>query len=188
MVIIRVLTLGLWEYSGMKIKIKIEAQCLAHRRSQSMFALHIFVIPAITIVTILSWEPVWAGTEAKAVGILFIYLLAALGLCCCVQAFSSCSKWTVWATYSSMRCKGFSLKWLFDVTLSHAVRGHPRWTGLGGEVWLNVVHWRREWQTTSVFLPWEPHEQNEKAKMIDNQRGTPQVGRCPICYWRLVEK
>ena len=28
----------------------------------------------------------------------------------------------------------------------------------------NVVHWRREWQTTSVFLPWEPHEQHEKAK------------------------
>ena len=28
----------------------------------------------------------------------------------------------------------------------------------------NVVHWRREWQITSVFLPWEPHEQYEKAK------------------------
>ena len=27
-----------------------------------------------------------------------------------------------------------------------------------------VVHWRREWQTTSVFLPWESHEQYEKAK------------------------
>ena len=25
-------------------------------------------------------------------------------------------------------------------------------------VWQNVVHWRREWQTTSVFLPWEPHD------------------------------
>ena len=28
--------------------------------------------------------------------------------------------------------------------------------------WQNMVHWRREWQTTSVFLPWEPHEQYEK--------------------------
>ena len=28
----------------------------------------------------------------------------------------------------------------------------------------NVVHWRREWQTTLVFLPWEPHEHYEKAK------------------------
>ena len=26
--------------------------------------------------------------------------------------------------------------------------GHPRWTDHGGEVWQNVVHWRREWQTT----------------------------------------
>ena len=34
----------------------------------------------------------------------------------------------------------------------------------GGEFWQNVVHCRREWQTTSVFLPWGPHEQYEKAK------------------------
>ena len=34
--------------------------------------------------------------------------------------------------------------------------------GHGGEVWQNVVHWRREWQTTSVFLSWEPHEQYER--------------------------
>ena len=26
-----------------------------------------------------------------------------------------------------------------------------------------MVHWRREWQTTSEFLPWEPHEQYDKA-------------------------
>ena len=31
----------------------------------------------------------------------------------------------------------------------------------------NVVHWRREQQTTSVFLPCESHEQNEKAKRYD---------------------
>ena len=42
--------------------------------------------------------------------------------------------------------------------------GHPRPTGHSGEVWQNVVHWRREWQTTSLFLPWEPHEQYEKEK------------------------
>jgi len=28
-----------------------------------------------------------------------------------------------------------------------------------------------------------PHEQYEKAKRL-----TPQVSRCPICYWRSVEK
>ena len=50
-----------------------------------------------------------------------------------------------------------------SMKLSHAMWGPPRWMGHGGEVWLNVVHWRREWQTTSVFLPWEPHEQYEKA-------------------------
>ena len=38
----------------------------------------------------------------------------------------------------------------------------------------NVVHWRREWQTTSVFLPWEFHEQYEKAKRWDTERWTPQ--------------
>ena len=48
--------------------------------------------------------------------------------------------------------------------------GHPRWAGHGGEFWQNVVHQRREWQTTSVFLPWEPHEQYEKAKRQDTLR------------------
>ena len=56
------------------------------------------------------------------------------------------------------------------------------------EFWQNVVYWRRDWQTTSVFLPWEPHEEYEKAKRYDTERWTPQVKKCPICYWRLVEK
>ena len=34
------------------------------------------------------------------------------------------------------------------------------------EFWQNVVHWRREVQTASVFLPWESHEQYKKAKKI----------------------
>ena len=51
-----------------------------------------------------------------------------------------------------------------SVKLSHVMWGYPRRSGHGGEVWQNVVHWRREWQTTSVFFPWEPHEQHEKAK------------------------
>ena len=61
------------------------------------------------------------------------------------------------------------ITWATDLSnsmkLSHAMWGHPRWMGHGGEVWQNVVHWRREWQTTSVFLPWEPHEQYERAKI-----------------------
>ena len=51
-----------------------------------------------------------------------------------------------------------------SMKLSHALWGHQRWVGHGGEVWQNVVHWRKQWQTTSIFLPWEPHEQHEKAK------------------------
>ena len=29
-----------------------------------------------------------------------------------------------------------------------------------------MLHWKREWQSASVFLQWEPHEQYEKAKNI----------------------
>ena len=29
--------------------------------------------------------------------------------------------------------------------------------GHGGEFWQNVDHYRREWQTISAFVPWEPH-------------------------------
>ena len=53
--------------------------------------------------------------------------------------------------------------------LSHALWGHPRRVGHGGEIWQNVVHWRREWQTTSVFLPWEPREQYEKISVKEMQ-------------------
>ena len=50
-----------------------------------------------------------------------------------------------------------------SMKLSHTLWGNPRWTGHGGEVWQDVIYWRREWQTTSVLLPWEPHEQYEKT-------------------------
>ena len=48
--------------------------------------------------------------------------------------------------------------------ISHAMQGHPKLTGHSEEFWQNVVHWRRKWQTTPVFLLQEPHEQYEKAK------------------------
>ena len=57
--------------------------------------------------------------------------------------------------------------------------GPPKTDRLCGEFWKNVVHWRKEWQTTSVFLPWEPHEQYEKEKWKDTERGTPQVSKVP---------
>ena len=43
-------------------------------------------------------------------------------------------------------------------------RATPRKTCHCGEFWRNVVHWRRESQINSVFLPWQHHEQDEKAK------------------------
>ena len=33
----------------------------------------------------------------------------------------------------------------------------------------SVVHWRREWKTTSAFLSREPHEQYEKAERHDTE-------------------
>ena len=39
----------------------------------------------------------------------------------------------------------------------------------------NMVHWRREWQTTLVFLQWESHEQYKKAKGYDTKRWAPRL-------------
>ena len=65
-------------------------------------------------------------------------------------------KRTFWGDVSSKRSCRDSVK------LSHPMWGHPRWRGHSREVWQNMVHWRKEWQTTSVFLPWEPHEQMKR--------------------------
>ena len=48
-----------------------------------------------------------------------------------------------------------------------------------------MVHWRREWQTTPVFLPPKlpKHEQYEKVERYDTGRLPPQVTKCPLCYW-----
>ena len=47
----------------------------------------------------------------------------------------------------------------------------------------NMVHWRREWQTTSVFLPSEPREQYEKAKknLPSDEYKCGQLGTSPQC-------
>ena len=31
---------------------------------------------------------------------------------------------------------------------------------------INIQSWRREWQTASVFLPWEPHEEYDSMNKI----------------------
>ena len=59
--------------------------------------------------------------------------------------------------------------------MSHALQGCLRWSGHGGEFWQNVVHWRRKWKIASEFLPWESHQEYEKAKIYDTGH-LPQVG------------
>ena len=61
-----------------------------------------------------------------AIKFLFIYLfLAALGLRCCMQAFSSFSEWG----YSSLWCVGFLLQWLLLLRSTGSRR-------VGSVVWL----------------------------------------------------
>ena len=53
-------------------------------------------------------------------------------------------------------------------------------TSLLVRAWQNVVHWRREWQSILVFLPREPHGQDEKATWYDTERWITRVSRHPI--------
>ena len=71
--------------------------------------------------------------------------------------------------------------------MSHAVQGHPRWPGHSGEFWQNMVHCKRGWQITPIFLPWKPHEQSENIKRYDT-RWAPQLGRCSVYYKGGVKK
>ena len=54
----------------------------------------------------------------------------------------------------------------------------PKGMSLLVRAWQNI-HWRNEWQTTSLFLPWDLHEQYEKAIRYDTERWTLQVSTCP---------
>ena len=64
------------------------------------------------------------------------------------------------------------LLWLSKVTRS-AVQGHPRWMGHRREFWKNMIHWRRKWQPTLVYLPREPHEQYENGKINNTGSWAP---------------
>ena len=67
--------------------------------------------------------------------------------------------------------------------MSYVVQGHPRQMGHSGEFKQNMIHLRKDWQTTPVYLLWEPHELYKKAKRYDTKRWALQVRRCLICYW-----
>ena len=50
----------------------------------------------------------------------------------------------------------------------------PKGMSLLVRAWQNMAHWRKEWQTTSVFLPWEPHEPlNRQKDMTLKDETTP---------------
>ena len=48
--------------------------------------------------------------------------------------------------------------------------------------WWRDLMMETEWWATSTFLPWEHHEQCEKAKIYHTEGWDPRVGRCPMCY------
>ena len=65
--------------------------------------------------------------------------------------------------------------WWMHLHISMKLRTMPchvglpkRQTGHSREFWQNVVHWRREWQTTSIICLWEPHEPYN-IQVIQNQ-------------------
>ena len=72
--------------------------------------------------------------------------------------------------------------------MHHALQGHPRQMGYSGEFWQNMVHWKREWQTILVVLPWEPHEHKQDALTTWCEQTTH--WRRPWCWkdWRQKEK
>ena len=43
------------------------------------------------------------------------------------------------------------------------------------DYWQNVVHWRREWQPTPVFLPRESHGQYERQKIWHRKTNNPRL-------------
>ena len=71
--------------------------------------------------------------------------------------------------------------------LGHAVWGHPRWMGHGGEVWQNVVHWRREWQTIQYSCLENPMNSIKRQKDRTLKEELPRlVGAqyAPADQWR----
>ena len=79
------------------------------------------------------------------------------------SALNSKTKYKAFNFNESQPCHGEGIcitQWSYEAY--HA--GPPKKMGHSGEFWQNMVHWRRECQTNSVFSPWESHEQYEKAK------------------------
>ena len=90
----------------------------------------------------------------KKILFIFIYsFLAALGLCCCAQAFSSCGEQ---GCYSSLRCACFSLWWL--LLLRSTGSRHAGFSSCGmraHQLWLTGSRAQaQQWWRTGLVAPW----------------------------------
>ena len=65
--------------------------------------------------------------------------------------------------------------------MRHAMQGHPRWMCHNGEFWQKGVHWRREWQTTSVFCLKNPINNVKFNILLQNQ-----LHRISEDFWSTV--
>ena len=93
----------------------------------------------------------------RFVSIELVMLSNHLILCCPLLLLPS---WIPFMDHNLIVDKGTCItQWSYEMSL--AVQGHQRQTGHSGEFWQNVVHWRKEWQTTPVFLLREPRELHE---------------------------
>ena len=68
-----------------------------------------------------------------------------------------------WSSLKLMYIESVMLSMIVDFILSALWQIRITGDGSWRKFCQKVVHWRREWQTTSVSLPWEPHEQYETA-------------------------
>ena len=66
------------------------------------------------------------------------------------------------------------------------MQGHPRWMGPSEDFWQNVVHWRRKWQTTPVFLPWEPQKRRKDMTPEDESPSLEGVQYASGGEWRAI--
>ena len=57
--------------------------------------------------------------------------------------------------------------------MSPAMQGHPRHTGYSEEFRQTVVHWRRPWQPTPVFLSREPQNSVKRQKDMTPEDEAP---------------
>ena len=106
-----------------------------------------------------SWDVRWS--LVIVVVVVFVFQSPSLTFCdsvdCNVPGFPAPS-WTL-PCHGKGGCKS---QWNHEPCCV----GPPKWRGQSGEFWRNMIPWRREWQTTPVYLLWGPHELYKTMKKI----------------------